>query len=496
MKILVVNLLRLGDFIQATPVIAAFRRQYTSAQIDVLTHTSERRLQPMLNIVDKWWTLNRDDLQAGLGRADIPLLTAMDVLKETLDEINAESYDLIVNLTHTAFSGNVVGYLNSKERIGLSTDVRGQSQFHSPWFRYLNEFAEQRGHDMFHYLDIFMEACELHLEARQWPYQETLAGKQELEQLQLQPDAEVVVCQVLTSDKKKNWSQAAWIECLNSLKQMNPRRHIVCLCAPSEAEQLAPLAAAVNAQVAMLSLEGALSLLKRAQLLLTGDTSIKHLANATNIKVIELSLGSSDYRRTGVYKADSLILQHDIPCRPCAHSSACTQTRHLCAEQLSASWVAKVVDAKLRNDEESLKKLDQTTHILRTRSLQIGFWFAGAIVDSNPIATVNSWLNRCTWRFWLNQNHKMPVATYGSETVKIENELTDLFPVSTRQPMLAHLDFLEKSLIQPEAKTVAGTSMDFVLQRSVQRKNQQELAQNEIKVKLVRSLKTRLMEKS
>src|ERR1035437_3742562 len=133
MKVLVISLLRIGDFIQALPVLSSLRTQFSVRKLDVLTHEPVSGLAPMIGDVNKWWTINRDELQEGLGRAEIPLLSSFSVLKEQLDEINKEKYDCIINLTQTHFSAWVAGYLNTGSRAGLAFDVKCQAHFHSPW---------------------------------------------------------------------------------------------------------------------------------------------------------------------------------------------------------------------------------------------------------------------------------------------------------------------------------------------------------------------------
>lgn len=92
MKVLVISLLRLGNFVQTLPVLSALKTQFPIRELDLLTHAPARQLAGMVGDVHKWWTIPREDLQTGMGRGDIPLLTAFDVLKERLDAIDARKY--------------------------------------------------------------------------------------------------------------------------------------------------------------------------------------------------------------------------------------------------------------------------------------------------------------------------------------------------------------------------------------------------------------------
>ncbi|HMN69470.1 MAG TPA: hypothetical protein PKC28_13090 [Bdellovibrionales bacterium] len=174
MKILVVSLLRLGDAIMLAPIVNGLARGRADARVDMLTFKPVDMLHAMMPNVRRWWTMDRQELQAGLGRADLPALTSFAVLDEQLRAIDAEKYDLIINLTQTHFSAYVMGLLKSPDRLGLTFDLKGQTHFHSPWFRHLNESLD--GGPIFHFTDVFMHACGLGSARADWSMPATEKG--------------------------------------------------------------------------------------------------------------------------------------------------------------------------------------------------------------------------------------------------------------------------------------------------------------------------------
>ncbi|MGZ3723635.1 MAG: glycosyltransferase family 9 protein [Bdellovibrionales bacterium] len=472
MKVLVISLLRIGDFVQTLPVLHALRTQFPIRKLDVLTHEPAKALAPMIGDVNKWWTIDRDGMQEGLGRAEIPLLTSFSVLKERLDEINECKYDCIINLTQTHYSAWIAGYLKTGNRFGLTFDTKGLAHFHSPWFKYLDEHTPLEVKDVFHYTDIFFYGSGLKGPERTWLLNETPAGRQEVAALNLGA-REKIVLQVLTSDTKKNWSEASWLKMLTQLQLFRPKAQFVLLGAPNEEMRLNSLLSkatiqGVTASKAIVSLEGAFSLLKQSRLLITGDTSIKHLANAADIPILELSLGSSDYRRTGAYKPDSLILQPVVACSPCPHSAPCSQSEHACAKLLSPEVVSTVAHHYLAGNrlalQELAKEFEREVKILRTRILASGFWMAQDINESQPVKTVEKIVERCTWKFLLNREYLNPLAQFGSEGVHIKNELDEIVQASDLPAMNQHLTFLETEADQMREKAAHLLS-------SVQRRN-------------------------
>lgn len=423
MKILVINLLRLGDVLMTVPVVNGLKKSRSDAQVDMLTFQPACSLHTMLPAVQNWWTLDRDGLQNGLGRADVPLLTSFSLLQERLDQINAQKYDLIVNLTQTHFSAWIAGYLKSADRLGLTYDLKGIPHFYSPWFRYLDERADGEVQDVFHHSDIFAHACGLGAQARDWSLHAKPAAKSEIENLDL--DGEVVVLQMFTSDEKKNWPLERWRELVQRWRAAKKSVKFIALGSSAERAKIEAFAADGAVQPAILSLDGALHLLNRADLLITGDTSIKHLANGAKCKVLELCLGWSDYRRTGAYKAGAIIL------RP--HED----------QELDTESVFVTARALMNEDH---KYLDAHAHgpltCIVTKELSTGFWLAQKLHVTDTVSTLATLVERCAWKLALNLGRGQDFIEFGSEGKALSRELRELIPGEAS--VLEHLDFLER----------------------------------------------------
>lgn len=509
MKVLVVSLLRLGDLLQMAPILTALKRQMPRYQVDLLTHVHPKLAQSLLPSIEKWWLMDRDELQSGLGEAEIPLLTSFSVLKEQLDQINEQKYDLIINLTQTQFSAWIMAYLQSTDRLGLSFDRRGHAHFHSPWFRYLNDHTSP-GEDVFHHTDIFANACSLDLTQDQHFFSETSKGQREWESLKIEKP--FVAIQALTSDIKKNWGLEAWQKTIDSvITRMD--RDIVLLGAPFERAQLEKLKSNLNlnrVHLGVVSLEGALSVLNHADLLITGDTSITHLASGARCKVLELSLGSSDLHRTGIYRSGNLILQPRLKCAPCPHSGACSQPTHACAQQLDPEIVSEIAQYFLTDawNEMSTKaqKVSAKTQIFKSRILSTGFWVAEELSQTEPLKIIDSILDRSTLKLAFN-NSSEQIVTFGSEGVRLKNEISDIVDPMLFQSAVARLDFLEQDLctqqgrfevglwtLKRERPVVTDQLVDVTQLRQQQRHLKDEARKIEIKIKLVRSLRSQLME--
>lgn len=444
MKILIIDLLRLGDCIMTVPVINGLKSVRRDSQIDMLTFKPSSVLHAMLPNVSNWWTLDRDSLQKGLGEADIPMLTSYSVLQERLDEINAQEYDLVINLSQTNFSAWIAGYLKCSDRLGLTFDVKGLPHFYSPWFRYLNDQPENVD-DIFHYTDIFSHACGLDGSTRSWNMCVPETAVNEVDALRLESD-NICVLQLFTSDLKKDWPIASWLEMSARLVKERPGLLLVALCAPNEearVDEFIESAAVQGVKIckAVLSIPGALELLQRAQLLISGDTSIKHLANAARTRVLELCVGWSDWRRTGIYKADSLILQSKA-------SVIESQTvAHAALSLLDDNW-NRIAELARRFEASNVR-------VMRTRQLDMGFWFAEPLGVEEDQVIMETLIERGAWKLSLSRGRRREVMECGSAGMNLRRDLKQIFTGKADSAVIAHLEFLDKE----ETKAVQEASM-------------------------------------
>lgn len=447
MKVLVVSLLRLGDFLMLAPVLRGLKEQRGVKELHVLVHPEALHLKNLFPDVDQWHVIDRKQLQNALGMADTPFLLAHDLLLNCVSALSKQKFDSVINLTHTEFSGWVCGAIETKDRLGLHYDFNGKPQIFSPWFHYLNTQVAGGGKDVFHMTDIFFHAAGLTGEPN-WHMPDTEQGLKEASSFQGSP---YIALQTLTSDLKKNWSVGSWVSAMVQMQTVDSKLRFVMLGAPPERERLDGLcqmahSRGVNVELAICSMEGALAIIRGAQLLVTGDTSIKHLACATDTPVLEICLGSSDYRKTGVYKQDSVILQSRVGCAPCPHSRACNQSSHRCGESLTPEVVALTALHLRHRQFSEIRKIAQEfeaeTTCLQTHISPMGFWLGLPLTELSENWLLQTVLEKSTWKFVLHREYLKPLAQFGSESLRIKlwlEKLNGLFVPRLNQG----LDFIE-----------------------------------------------------
>jgi hypothetical protein len=327
----------------------------------------------------------------------------------------------------------------------------GSLDFGSPWFKYLNDFVATGRKEIFHYIDIFYYGSGADNPVRGITLVESEEGREEAEEF-VGPDERFILVQPLTSEAKKNWSLEGFETALSLNQSLTQNLTTVIIGAPSERETLEPFVRrcqeqGLRAKLAICTLPGAFSLLKRCELLITGDTSIKHLACAAKTKIIELSLGPSFYQKTGAYLAGSIIIQSRYHCTPCPHRTPCPYPTNLCAKSIPAEAVGLVASKVLNGQRGDLRILaheySQEINILQTEVSANGDWLAYSLSESFDEASIAYWLDRASWKMLLNKEYKRHVAAYGSESLDIGRLLKKIFPEQSGGEWKGRLSHLE-----------------------------------------------------
>jgi ADP-heptose:LPS heptosyltransferase len=435
MKILVVQMLRLGDILMSAPVISGLRKKFPGAEIHVLAFANFRSCENLFKDKIIWHWLNREELQQAIGDIDSSFFRAADILERQLQPLRATKFDRVYNLTQTKMSGWICHYLAGRQTVGLHFDTHGQARFGSSWFRYLNDHIAAGRDEVFHYLDLFRFGCEVENEKPVWNFRR--------QKMNVSP---TILAQVTTSDAKKTYSLSQWRKALEGFLAVNPEHTLGILAAPAESESLtAAFADCPRTSVLTCSLPEALSLMDEAKLLVTGDTSLKHLACAADLPVLELSIGSSDYRKTGVYKNGSWILQGRTPCAPCPHSSPCTQKTHECALQVTPEILARAMQGLLTKDGTG--DYGVGVQLVETCISQTGLWLTKDLNSGAGEPQLRHLIEKAAWKFTLQGEYKNPLATFGTESLEISRIVG-----SWKHPELrAHLNFLETETASNDA---------------------------------------------
>jgi ADP-heptose:LPS heptosyltransferase len=330
--VLGISLLRLGDLILQKPLIEGLKQKHPQSEIHLLINKQFSQVEFLFaGIVDRFIYFDRELLQKSCGEKEFSIFWGLQNLKNLVGELNQTNYDVVYNFTHNRLTAHIAGLVNTPSHQGIFSQ---QGQFlglGNPWIQFFNSYFGRPEAAGFHYTELLAKALEIPLRPASTRSKKVSGKKQ-------------VLIQALTSDPKKNWHLDKFKMLADRIAQETSYEVLV-LGAPFEKDVLAEVFP--ESQLRICDFKTADEFLSGAALLVTGDTSIKHLAALREVPIVELALGSSQPLQVGSYSHDSVVLQTRVNCGPCPHSQPCSQSTHVCGDRLSVQAVFESVEIAL-----------------------------------------------------------------------------------------------------------------------------------------------------
>lgn len=329
MRVLFVSLLRAGDLIMQIPLL---RSQAANSEIHVLVNDEFSQLEDLYPEFH-FHFFPRKYLQTVINDPKASLLKPFEVLKNATAQLNQLGFTKIYNLTHNRISGFLMDQLQATEKHGLAFSDDHFVPFKNSWHSFFNSTFSESKRSSHHYLTALAQSVNL--------------GIPQISMVEDRTQKKSIYFQVFTSDSKKNWHLNQWRELFDRVTRSRPDMQVQILASPLEVAALS--VHFPEDRIIVCSLSEAREKLKGSALLVTGDTSLAHLAAETQTPVLVLSLGSSDFTKTMPWVQGAWVLSSEVPCAPCLHSSTCSQAQHLCGQSLKVTTVLNVVAGILTN---------------------------------------------------------------------------------------------------------------------------------------------------
>ncbi|CAM6002530.1 unnamed protein product [Sphagnum balticum] len=430
MKILVVSILRLGDILISTSVLRNLKQQFPNAEIHVLINGRFASVSQLIPYVSKVYGLESDNICTIVESYDHSLLEGYLRLEELVTQLQAESYDKVINLTRNRLSGWLTTLLGCSDTKGMMYSKQGKFISGSSWFEYLNVRENSGNGNIYHFVDSFHYGAGLHTSDRRFEFRESERGREFARRLlNRTKNSTRFLIQWSGDEAQSAFSTAKWKRIAELVKSTDPLVDIFIVGTPTEAKAVEEFCSGTPFIPAIGHLDEIFSLFQNSHVLLTCDNAIKHLASATKIQVLELSFGQAEFRKTGVYTSNAVILKQKTDI------------------EVSVEIVALFSGALLRRDEVGLRSLAQEcldeVEAFRTHINDLGDWSAYPVAEKFSSAEIASWIDRASSKLWLERAHEKQIGEFGSEGVELKHLLERIFPDRSGTAWLSELRSLE-----------------------------------------------------
>ncbi|MCX7977516.1 MAG: glycosyltransferase family 9 protein [Bdellovibrionaceae bacterium] len=310
MKILVLQLARLGDIFISWPALRALRRSYPDAQIDLMVRPRFEGAAQGLEAVTNILTLPTAWILEPLVSEVADDSLSLRRLDEVTEKIRKRNYDLIINLTFSPFSSFFVHSV-----AGANTSVLGYSRHRDGYLKIEDDvssfFYAQAGisrPNRIHLSDIFATMINVDLIPEDWRSPENINKRK------FHLPENYIVAHIGASDTGKTLSPVQWGKVFNEYSRSPRSAPVVLIGGEADViiasciEEEAPNCKFVNL-VGKTQIFDLFSIVSGAQALIGGDSVAMHVASLTNTRCLNISIPPVNFWETGPRAKGSIVIR-------------------------------------------------------------------------------------------------------------------------------------------------------------------------------------------
>lgn len=358
MKLLLISILRPGDFVMHLSLIRGAKEKYPHAELHLLVQDI---CLPFVNLLDDSVVLHvfrRSEIINFSRDSSFPLTTPIHILSDLIAKLKDENFDVVINLTHNRISGLIAGELKCEVSFGLSLSAGKVFGLETAFAKdFNNKFANSNSFSV-HYVESLARICQLPVVPR----------KNQTSPRQLRT-VKKVSFQFLSSDTKKDFPLNLARKLVDRIKAQHIDVEV--LAAPFEKDELLNLFS--EREVKVVGLSDLRSAILNTDILISVDTLQLHLADELSVPTLGLHLGPSNVNKTGAFLGLQEAVLGKASCYPCQHSSMCPHSSRICAD-VDLDKVLNRFEA-LKNKVESEVNASPTFQISRLSESRVSAGF-------------------------------------------------------------------------------------------------------------------------
>ncbi|MCM2281822.1 MAG: glycosyltransferase family 9 protein [Bdellovibrionaceae bacterium] len=318
MKTLVLQLARLGDIYQTWPVLRAIRRgQAAGDELHVLVRSRFRDATEGLDAIDRVWTLDTKEILAPLVSDHPDAGDALDKIKAFVEQLSAQGFERIINLSFSPFSSRLVYALAE-----AGVEVRGYTRHEDGFLQIPDDasayFFAQVGPDRVnrvHVTELFAQVAGVELVDEDWTRPAHFELQPVLETdlfTALNSARRPVLVHLGASQSDKVYGTHKWLQVISGFLERIDAP-VVLIGSADERELAKAVRASASGREAIdlvgrTRLRDVFALMSRAQLAIGGDSAPVHIAALTGTPFLNLSFRTVSFWETGPKSPGSRIL--------------------------------------------------------------------------------------------------------------------------------------------------------------------------------------------
>ncbi|OYZ23773.1 MAG: hypothetical protein B7Y39_03365 [Bdellovibrio sp. 28-41-41] len=310
MKILIIQLARLGDIYMSWPIARAMKRKYPEAEIHFLVRERFASALEGLECVHQVHKLNTPAVFEKLMDS---IEDGVECLGTFLDALQAKKFDTVVNLSFSPVSSYFTYYLGqtAKETFGYTRFSDSSFALTDAISAYYFSQVGVEKHNRFHLIDIFASMIGIDLDSDDFAYPVGFTFSSPIK------DSYITV-QLGASTANKTLTPFIWARVIKNFLSAHMGYKVV-LIGSKEEQDLVSEIYAFNSHTDIINLVGKTSIselfpiIKNAALHVGGDSLCVQITNLTKTPCLNLSFESVKFWETGPRTKGSYVLLNIQP---------------------------------------------------------------------------------------------------------------------------------------------------------------------------------------
>jgi len=326
-RILVINLTRLGDIIQSIGLIKGLKNRYPECEIDFLAMSSFSAI--LKNIPDIHEIVCLED-HLLIDQIKDDLWSGFLELTSKIQYLNNKFYDLVINPVISLQSSYLCNLIQAKDKRGMIQTPEGEQSVKSNWSAYLLANQHTLGDHAFNLVNIFAGVGDCEFKIDDYFLQSGTSAnafiKTLFENEQIDSSKKLIGFHVGASQSNKSWSVDSFKKVIIELC-LNSSYEVILFGGYKESDVKSQFdnirSTNFHNWIGKFKLDELISAVSKMNLFITNDTGPMHIAACTKVPIINLSLGPVSMWETGPYSDQAIVLQANIDCHPCSFSYNC-----------------------------------------------------------------------------------------------------------------------------------------------------------------------------
>lgn len=362
-------------------------------------------------------------------------------LNDTLNSINKEQIDVLINLSYSKTSSYLCTVIDSIQKVGNYFNSANELISEDKWTNVIRSSVLRGSLNPFHLCELFSNVIGIkkNTQSSTIGISKTISAKDDR-----------IVIHPFGTHERNSWKVEKWVEVIyKTLKDnssavvtlIGEKKDLIKSQLVLENALLKQFATRISNNVGKLSLEEASKLIEKSKVFISHESIYAQLASFGSTPTVTIALGITRAHETTPFHANAYLITPKTKCYPCNKDQLCSflQCHHDIPYQLVSNIVSKLFsnssvdtswtiehNSSFHLSSVSISKFSERSYSLATEVLN-----PEAVSTSEAMRT----FYKMTWSFLLNdqdENEKYPKLTNQaySDLIDVANALQYFFELS------------------------------------------------------------------